>query len=792
MHLRLSTRLILSVVLIEAVMLSALVWNSVRLINSSHAELLERSTKEESRLLAFSLAPGLAANDRALIEDALALLKSKHDLVYITVYDREGGMMASLGRRPAHFRRDEHYSDAESDGVFDIEQPIELFGQHLGRLRAGYTIAGIQALTQKTRRQNTTIAGLELLLSIAVTILLGLFLTKSLRKLEEGARALSRGEHQHRIATDSRDEIGDVARAFNQLAEHLGQTQHALQQEHEALLRETRHLNTILNSIDAVVIEFDPLSRHVGYVSQEAANLLGYPVEDWVAPQFWRRHLHPEDLSWLEPFLDEHLQSPGSFVVDYRMLHREGHQVWVRAINTVAETDHGALACHSILLDITDQKKSEERIVYLADHDYLTGLFNRRRFQEELERAIGYAKRFGHAGALLFIDLDQFKYINDTLGHQAGDEYLYNVACALADSVRATDVLGRLGGDEFALILSKADAGAAQKVAAMLLKTLSALTLELGQRSTGVSASIGIVSFPEHGDNASDLLAKADAAMYTAKEHGRNRAHRYTEDDQGLVAMHAKLQWEERIRQAMEQGRFKLYFQPVFRLADREVTHFEVLLRMIAEDGSVILPSAFLDTAERFGLIGDIDRWVLNEGIRLQAESRRSGAPITLAINLSGRHFGSQEVMDLIHEAVERHGADASRLIFEVTETAAVENLNQARGFIDALHALGCQLALDDFGVGFSSFHYLKHLPVDMIKIDGSFVRHLDADRFDRIFIHAMTELAEGLGIATVAEFVESEAVALALGELGVDMGQGFHLARPRPDYTGARLMPAP
>ncbi|HKJ75203.1 MAG TPA: EAL domain-containing protein [Alphaproteobacteria bacterium] len=783
MRLRLSTRLILSVVLIEAVMLSVLVWNSVRLINSSHAELLERSTKEESRLLAFSLAPGLAANDRAVIEDVLALLKSKHDLVYIAVFDREGQLMSALGSRPSRFKPDKEYADAESDGVFDIEQPIELFGQYLGRLQAGYTIEGIQRLTRKTRQQNTSIAGIELLLSIAVTILLGLFLTKSLRKLEEGARALSRGEHQHRIPIDTRDEIGDVAHAFNQLAEHLGEAQEALQQEHQALLRETHHLNTILNNVDAVVIEMDPGNDHISYVSQEAENLLGYPIDEWLRPGFWRRHIHPEDAEWLEPLLKDSLDSPGSFVVDYRMLHRAGHQIWVRAINTVAVDDQGRLACHSILLDITDQKKSEERIVYLADHDYLTGLFNRRRFQEELERHIGYAKRFQHSGALLFIDLDQFKYVNDTLGHQAGDEYLYNVACALAACLRDTDILGRLGGDEFAVILTKADSEAAEHVASVLVKTLSDLTLELSQRATTVSASIGIVVFPEHGDNASELLAKADAAMYSAKDEGRNRAHLYTLDDKGLVAMHAKLQWEERIRRALDENRLKLYFQPVFELESRTVSHFEVLLRMMGEDGEIILPSAFLDTAERFGLIRDIDHWVLNEGIRIQGESRRRGEPVTLAINLSGRHFGNQEVMDLIEDAIGRHDADASQLIFEVTETAAVENLNQARGFIDALHRLGCRLALDDFGVGFSSFHYLKHLPVDMIKIDGSFVRNLDQDGFDRIFIRAMTELAEGLGIATVAEFVESETVTIALRELGVNMGQGFHLARPEPDH---------
>ncbi len=764
-------------------MLSVLVWNSVRLINSSNAELLVRYTHEESRLLAYSLAPGLAANDRAMLKDALSLLQEKHDLVYIGVYDRNNQLMSHRGTIPTSFKADQDYADATRDGVFDLAQPIVLYGQYLGQLHVGYSIKGVQAITAKTRQQDTFIAVLGLTLSIGITVLLGLFLTKTLRQLEEGAKALSRGDHAYRIAINSRDEVGDVARAFNRLAEHLGTTRVALEQEHQALTRETAHLSNILNSIDAVIVEAAPDSRRFTYVSQEAQSLLGYPVEDWLTPGFWEAHILPADLRWLKPQVEKYQTRPGSYTLDYRMVHRDNHPVWVRSINAYDIGQDGTASYHGILFDITEQKQNEERIIYLANHDYLTGLFNRRRFQEELEHRINDVQRFGDQGALLFIDLDQFKYVNDTLGHQAGDEYLYNVSCALVNALRETDIIGRLGGDEFGVILPRSHLDNAQRVAANLLTTLSSLPVELGRHFTSVSASIGIVMFPTHGDLSSDLLAKADAAMYTAKDRGRNRAHTYSEGDEGLLAMHAKLKWEDRIHQALEQDRFILHYQPVVYLDTQTISHYEVLLRMLDEDDTLIPPNAFLDTAERFGLIRDIDHWVLRHSIQVQGESERTDSPITLAINISGRHFGNPEIMQLINAAIEEHGAEPQRLIFELTETAALENLAQARAFIDLLHDLGCHIALDDFGVGFSDFHYLKHLPVDMLKIDGSFVRNLDKDHFDRIFIRAMADLAQELNIITVAEFVENADIVTALRELHIELGQGFHLGRPQPYF---------
>ncbi len=782
MRLRLATRLIFAVVVIEAVMLSVLVWNSVRLIGSSHAELLERSTREQSILLANSLAPGLAFDDRATLRDVLSLLRDNPILVYAAVYSRDGRMLASLGKPPARDKRaiDHTYKQAQSDGVFDVDRPIAVAGQRLGDLRVGYSIAAVEHLTNKTRTQNTAIAALELLLSIIATVTLGLVLTRNLRQLESGARALRRGELHHRIDIRSNDEIGDLSAAFNDLAEHLEQTRSALSHEHTALEREKRHLDTLLNGVHAVVWEADATTQQFTYVSREAENLLGYTQEQWLKPNFLSLHLHVEDRAWVLRELETRSQQGGPFTMDFRIFNAGGRCLWVRDIAASDPRDPGRGIIRGLMIDITDEKAADERILYLAEHDALTSLYNRRRFQEELEHHISYALRYQHEGGLLFVDLDQFKYINDSFGHQQGDEFLVQVANRLNSKLRSTDVLGRLGGDEFGVVLPQTTRAEAEQVAAALLAALTEHDVEVHNGGYAhISASIGIVLFPAHGTTASELLARADTAMYLAKDRGRNQCHVFDEQDRNVARMRAKIHWEERIRGALQKNQFVLHYQPVVDLASGAISHHEALLRMRDEDGSLIAPGAFLEVAERFGLIRDIDHWVLATTIREQAESQRRGHPICVAVNLSGRHFGRTEVLQLVRRAIEEHGADPHNIIFEVTETAAVENLAEARVFIDALRGLGCRFALDDFGIGFSSFYYLKNLPVDYVKIDGSFVLNLHTDSTDAIFVKAIADLAHGLGIITIAECIEHAEVMDILRTIGIDMGQGYYIGRP-------------
>ncbi len=789
MKIRLSTKLILSVVAVEAAMLSLLVWNSVRIINTSYTEYIQRSIEQETELIANALSPGLAAHDRALLTDTLSLLNKNKSYVYAKVYDYSGELLAENRLKP-HFQEEKPgpvnplvNPIAKSNDVIDTHKDIYLAGQLLGSLSAGYSLEMVQRLTEKARYQNTTIAVFTLILSVLATIGVAYYLIRRLGKLEEGARALAEGNLSYRIDVKGSDEITDLAGSFNHMALTLSSAREELEKEHIALERETTHLQTLMNGLDAVVLEANPAADYrFIYVSGEATDHFGYEPEEWLTEKFWFNHVHPEDLeNFSRTVTDTKRDKNQSYSIDYRMRHKNGRYIWVRSINSVVPDDKGNILIQGLMLDITEEKKAEERIIYLAEHDALTGLYNRRRFQDELEHHIALAKRYRYQGAVLFIDLDQFKYINDSIGHQGGDEFLIKVSNCLTTVLRETDVLGRIGGDEFGIIMARAEKDEIEEVANKILNALREQIHVANNLRVQTSASIGVSVFPEHGTSTGELLAKADAAMYGVKASGRNGYSIYDVSDQRLSHMRDKIHWEDRIRRALAEDDFILHFQPIVNLENGETTHHEVLLRMYDRDADrLIMPNSFLDTAERFGLIKEIDMWVIENAIRIAGESSGAMNNLGLGINLSGRNLGDAELLHNIESWINKYHAEPGNLIIEVTETAAVDNLFQARKFIEALRSLGCRFALDDFGMGFSSLHYLRNLTVDFIKIDGSFITKLESEEADRIMVKAIANIAKGLGIQTIAECVESESTLNVLKSLNVDMAQGYLLGVPQ------------
>lgn len=779
MRIRLSTRLVLSVIVIEVVMLSILVWNSARLINTSHIDLLEYNVDKRSVLIANILAPALATRDIALIQDALDQFASDPQVSYTKVYDTAGNHMGRVGA-DIETAKDHLFSmqTAKATGIYHIEKGIELYGQKLGSVRIGYSIAYVEKLTRKTITQNALIAITEILLSILVASFIGYLFTKSLRKLEQGTRALSRDELDYRINLDSNDEVGELARSFNYLADHLSQTRKELLEEKKQLVQQKSDMQTLLDGVNAVLVLLSDMNNcRFSYVSREAENLLGYSSEEWLSEDFLQRVVHADDFKKIIELKNQISNGPGEFTIDCRMRHKNQTFVDVRGIYKISDDLEG-LVCRGVLLDVTEQKQNEKRIIYLADHDPLTGLLNRRRFQEELETAINYSDRLKQSGALLFIDLDQFKYINDSKGHHIGDGYLCSVANLLSSKLRKVDTIGRLGGDEFAVILPNITRADTEKMAQSLLQQLSQNVFQVDNVRANVTASIGVAMYPEHATDASLLLAMADAAMYCAKDSGRNKFAVYTENDGQLLSMQSKVQWEQKIRDALENDLFVLHYQPIVELVSGEVSHYELLLR-IRDGNELIYPNNFIDVAERFGLIFEIDKWVIRRAINMQSQSEQRNQPLKLALNLSGRNLGNRNLLQLIRHEINSSRADPGKLIFEITETAAIDNFDQATQFIQALHDMGCKLALDDFGVGYSSFHYLKHMNVDMLKIDGAFVNALDQDAFDRVFVQSICEMAKGLNISCIAEFVENENVYRMLQQIGVTYGQGYYLGRP-------------
>lgn len=432
----------------------------------------------------------------------------------------------------------------------------------------------------------------------------------------------------------------------------------------------------------------------------------------------------------------------------------------------------------SVGLDITERKAAEARLTWLAERDPLTGLYNRRYLRELLEDAIQQSS----SGALLLLDLDQFKDVNELSGHQAGDQLLRKVSGVLSEELGHRGHLARLGGDEFALLLLGADETLATRIAQQVNQILATVVHEVGERRHRVGASVGIALFPVHGDNSIDLMASADMAMYKAKASNSQRWHLLSTLADARGELQERVYWEERIHRALEEDAFELMAQPIVRLEDRSIRHYEALLRIHDERGGLISPGTFIPVAERSGQILKIDRWVIRKA--LQTLARLEDQRISLAVNLSGQSLHDDGLRQFLADEIAVSGANPHNLILEVTETAAVTDLSTARGVLQSLRELGCRTALDDFGVGFSSFHYLSQLPVDYIKIDGSFIRNLTLDPDSRVIVKAISDIATGFGKQAIAEFVDREELIPLLQSYGIVFGQGFHLGRPVPIDT--------
>ena len=432
--------------------------------------------------------------------------------------------------------------------------------------------------------------------------------------------------------------------------------------------------------------------------------------------------------------------------------------------------------------DVSEQRQLTELLGYQATHDALTGLCNRREFERCVRRELEAVARGGAQAALLYIDLDQFKLINDTSGHLAGDQLLSQLALALAERLRGDDLLARLGGDEFGVLARNVGFEDVQVLAERLRTRIEELIYVWEQRSYTISASIGVVMIDRPGLTLEDVFAHADAACYMAKDHGRNRVHFYSAQDDETVRRRGEMEWANRLRWVIDEGRLLLDYQEVRPLQGQRADepYIELLIRLRDEEGRVVPPGAFLPAAERYGMMPVLDRWVIGEAIanfdRLHASGR---APGRCSLNLAASTLDDDGLAEYVLDLIDRHGVEPSRLCFEITETEAVRNLARAVRVMERLRAVGCRVALDDFGAGMSSFGYLKNLPVDVIKIDGSFIREIEHDAMSRSIVDAITEIGHQRGLEVVAEWVATARVVELLRELGVDYGQGYALHRP-------------
>jgi diguanylate cyclase (GGDEF)-like protein len=428
---------------------------------------------------------------------------------------------------------------------------------------------------------------------------------------------------------------------------------------------------------------------------------------------------------------------------------------------------------------LAQAEKTEAQLRYIADHDSLTGLLDRRRFRSELDQYVSFSARYGGQGAVMIIDIDGLKAVNDSLGHHAGDVLLRRVAGIMRERVRTTDIVARLSGDEFAVLMPQTDMEGALHLGEDL-RAQVAESAESALDSGTATISVGITMFGgEREIGAEAVLLAADQAMYQAKEEGRNQIALF-QDPREPQRQHQRRQTTgARIRDALTNDRLSLHTQPIRSLASGGIERYELLLRMTGENGELLPAASFIEAAERSGMVQELDRWVVAQALEILASRERDGRPVSLHVNLSGASVADLSVLEFIERRLDEGEADPSRCTFELTETAPVHDYEAAGSFADRLTEFGCQVAIDDYGAGFGPFHYLKSIPFDLIKIDGSFIRDMPNSDADQLTVQAIVQIARGLGKTTIAEYVQDDVTADMLREYGVDMAQGYHLGRP-------------
>jgi len=439
-----------------------------------------------------------------------------------------------------------------------------------------------------------------------------------------------------------------------------------------------------------------------------------------------------------------------------------------------------------VFQDVTEARRLARQVAHQANHDPLTGLVNRREFEKRLERALASAKLHDAQHALCFLDLDGFKSINDSAGHSAGDELLKQIASVLSRFGRSRDTLARIGGDEFCLLVENCPVDKALKIARRIVDAIGNSRFVWNNRGFYVSGSIGLISINQGSESVRQILTEADVACYRAKDLGRNRVYLHHKFDCETGNDHVSLVKVKDLQNALDHNRFSLYCQPIRALNGNvgSIANYEVLLRLLDDDGSIISPDAFIPIAERFGVMPSIDRWVIRHALQHSSELIANGAHLSLSINLSGHSINDESLLPFINEAVADAEFPVDRLCLEITETAAIHNFNHAATLMKSLRKRGCRFALDDFGKGVSSMSYLKHLRVDFLKIDGGFILNMVDNKIDYAMVSAMNEMAHALSVKTVAECVENKSVIKQLSQLGVDYVQGFAIGRPMPLET--------
>jgi diguanylate cyclase (GGDEF)-like protein len=793
----LRSKLIVACVLVQLAVMAAMAVASSRLLQRTLAERMTDQVNQVVALLDQVIAAPMAQRDYAPLQHSLDLVRTESSINYLVLWDHRNRQVAVSGWDAAKALppRDSGELDLDrADTTLHLALPVVVGGQTIGRLDLGLTTAGLRQARSELIARNLLYSAIALLVSSLSLALIAFAITRHLARLAAASQRMADGDFDVEVPVETRDEIGRLGASFNAMASALKQRMVALEQSqaqqraHLATVREEQaRLHSLLGAMRDGILFVDA-EGCVIYANDAFSRIWaldgvvpGLPLGN-IVPRLLQRS-HPTSHAALRGMLDTGISEAAASLE----LHTLDGRIVAQRMQPV-DGAAGRSGCIWFHDDITLERQTEQR-AHQAFHDPLTKLPNRRGLFDALHKALQRADAEKHPLTLMFIDLDDFKLVNDFGGHRAGDEVLQAVANALSGELRRGEIVARLGGDEFAVMCPVLDGEDASALAVRLVNAVAAVRQVTPGRTLSMGCSVGIATYPVDATAQDDLIACADTAMYQAKQSGKNGWARWRNDPARAQAETQRLDWNARMHHALQNDGLVLHFQPVFHVADMRLSHHEALLRMVDEQdaGRLISPGSFIGHAERSGKIVLIDRWVFEACIERLAQTPSS---VRIAANLSARSLEGGGFPGFLRDLLQRHDVDPRRLHIELTETSAISDLLAARQVIASLGALGCAVHLDDFGSGFSSFSQLKLLDVDAIKIDGSLVRGLPADESNRLFVAAMVQIAHNLKMQTVAEHVEDAATLAILASLGVDLVQGFHVGRPGPLMVETEAVP--
>jgi diguanylate cyclase (GGDEF)-like protein/PAS domain S-box-containing protein len=787
-------RMIVSIFVLTLILGTILVSSILFLSTRAQKEFFVQNIQEETHALADMVGRN---PDYTAIKNIFANATKSHSVVYVELDGSKAGNGGSLKMaKNSHlmFLQDTEFG-GHDDNVYYLSEPVrDGNGNSIGVLKIGYDELRLTNQARHMIHRSLVFSLVYMWALLLIAASLAVRLTGPIKLLQKACREIASGQIDKELNVESNiSEISDLGSDLEHMRQEL------VARNKRIAASEARYVAILDNAAEGI-FTFDKQGV-IHSFNRSAEQLFGYGADEVVGKDITLLIPPPDAFDRRNGYVEHFMRTEINRLI--------GHEGEVLGYHKDGASFHMALKISVVMLedkemftalaaDISERKALMEHLRSMAEHDGLTGLYNRSHFQDELERLVDLTKRTKQPSALLYIDLDHFKYVNDTLGHGAGDRLLIEISTILVKRARKSDLISRLGGDEFTVLLCNTQADQVHNTAESFRRALADYPFKQGVEQVDIGCSIGVAMITEETQSAGEVLSRADIACHLAKRGGRNRVHIFNPTDEAdVTAMSVDMGWSRRIKEAIETGRFALACQPIVATHNGEIESFEVLIRMLDEQNGLIMPGAFLPSAERFGLAVDVDKWVIVNAIETLAEQRRHSPGMRYSLNLSGQTLTDPSVCDLIHETLRRSDLDPAALTFEVTETAAIADMSLAETFLSRLRQIGCRTALDDFGSGMSSFAYLRDLPVDYVKIDGRFVKNMATNPVDQAMVKAMNEIAHALGKQTIAEFVEDAVTMKLLQAYGIDYVQGYYLGRPNvvmpceaiSDHAGVRSL---